>query len=370
MISTISNKKSYMSRLGDFFNWWSNELAGLLPGFIKRFFQVESYRVYLNPASGKISLVDLLNEKVLEELELEPDANDMPASFKTILSRLNSNRVETQLILASQDALLLDVELPAEAESNLQNILGYEMDRQTPFKIDQVYYDYEIEKSSRNIGHILVKLVVVPREIVKHWIERVNRWGYSPAVVTVAGSESGKNLPEASVNLLPPELRSSKPQRVARLNYFLVTSALAILLAMALLLLHQQNVLIDSLKMEIELVSDDVQEVQRLRKKIDHLVFDYTRVVERKQQSLNVIEIVNDLTFLIPDHTSLQRFEVNGTRVKLQGESTNASELIGLIESSEKFRNAAFTSPVVRDAKTGRDRFQILANLASQVDES
>ena len=316
MLSFDSKSLSLISRLGGFFTWWMEQLSELVPEFIRRFFQADAYQLRLDFAHGKVSITDLQHAQQLEEASLDIQADSLSTQLSAALSRINATNLETLLILDASDALFLDVNLPAEAEPDLENILSYEMDRRTPFSIDQVYYDYKVQKVPGDVAHILVKLVVVPRELVGRSLEKVDQWGLKPGIISVAGND---------INLLPPALRSSRPQFLAKFNSLLIVTVILLLLLSAYLAMNRQDAFIEQLKQETALLNDEVREVQRLRKQIENLGKESSRIVETKQQSPHAVRILNDLSLLLPQHTWLQRFELNGSQINLQGESSNAS---------------------------------------------
>jgi len=370
MLSFNSKSPSMFAQLAILFRWWGKELATLVPTFIKKFFQVDAYQIRLNFAAEKVTLLDTSKANTLEQFRLDPHSPVLPAGLISALKKLNTTRVDTVLILDPEDVLFLDLNLPSEAESNLHNILGYEMDRQTPFTIDQVYYDYLVNKLPDDARHIQVKLAVARRELVKNWLEQIKNQGLFPAVVTVLPNIQDDNSQLSDINLLPNEMRPIRSRTVARLNYLFLVMAFIMLVVMTVTILFRQNTYIEYLSEEISSVSDEVQQVQQLRQQINNLVEHSNWILERKRQSASIIATLNDLSIMIPDTTWLNKFELHGDRLRLQGESVNASELIGLIESYANFSNATFTSPVVRDAKTGRERFQIIAKLSVQDDAS
>ncbi len=51
---------------------------------------------------------------------------------------------EVVLCLPKDKALTRALTLPLAAEENLREVLAFEMNRQTPFRADQVYYDYMV----------------------------------------------------------------------------------------------------------------------------------------------------------------------------------------------------------------------------------
>ena len=47
--------------------------------------------------------------------------------------------------------------------------------------------------------------------------------------------------------------------------------------------------------------------------------------------------------------------------MRLEGESAEASSLIGLLEGSQLLHNVSFASPITSNPRTQRDRFSLLA---------
>ena len=61
-------------------------------------------------------------------------------------------------------AIVQPVELPLVAEENLGQVLAYQMDRETPFTADRVYFDYRVVDRDRPAQLLGAELVVIPGE--------------------------------------------------------------------------------------------------------------------------------------------------------------------------------------------------------------
>jgi general secretion pathway protein L len=83
----------------------------------------------------------------------------------------------------------------------------------------------------------------------------------------------------------------------------------------------------------------------------------------RRNAGPTKISVLNELAGVIPDDTWLTRVQVDGTTVRIHGESEGASSLIGLIDQSEIFADPKFSSPVTKNPRTGNDRFVIEATI-------
>ena len=92
-------------------------------------------------------------------------------------------------------------------------------------------------------------------------------------------------------------------------------------------------------------------------------------LIEKKASDILVVEVVDQVSRILPDHTWIARLDLTGTELQIQGQSAAASSLIGLIESSAWFENARFRSPVVQITGTDYARFHLSANVVRQRNE-
>ena len=86
-------------------------------------------------------------------------------------------------------------------------------------------------------------------------------------------------------------------------------------------------------------------------------------LVEKKKNATLVIEFVDEISRILPDHTWIARLDLSGNKLQLQGQSQASSSLISIIEASPYFENVSFQSPVVQIAGTDRDRFHLSADV-------
>ncbi len=79
-----------------------------------------------------------------------------------------------------------------------------------------------------------------------------------------------------------------------------------------------------------------------------------------------VVQILNDLTGLVPDGTWLNSFEYSASRITITGNGVNVTRLINDLEASPAFESAGFSAATQRDAASGSDTFAISAGVAAQ----
>jgi type II secretory pathway pseudopilin PulG len=93
-----------------------------------------------------------------------------------------------------------------------------------------------------------------------------------------------------------------------------------------------------------------------LRQQLEQLAGDYNFALQRKYAFPSTMQVLDDLTRLLPDDTWLTQLEVKTLPkskephrdIVLRGESSNAGRLVSLLEESKLFEQAAPRSPTTK----------------------
>jgi len=280
----------------------------------------------------------------------------LPAGMQEVFASSNKQVV----CLPSEQVLVRALTLPIAAEENLREVLSFELDRQTPFTTEQACYDYIVKERNPTQGTITVELVVSPRTIVDELLETLAQTGITPDVITTLARDSEDTLP---VNLLPVAARRRSRLSVPRLNTALSAACVALLLVALLLppwLNKRQVAELELQQSAAEIVAKDGLE---LRRDVERLTAASEFLLNKKQSGVFVLQMLEEVTRVLPDDTWLTRFDVNGSELQLHGQSSSAAALIELFESSPLFHNARFRSPVVQVPRTDLERFHLSIEL-------
>jgi len=78
-----------------------------------------------------------------------------------------------------------------------------------------------------------------------------------------------------------------------------------------------------------------------------------------------VVQLLDSLAELLPDHTYLTDFRLEGQQIQIAGVSREVNSLIPVIERSGVFRDATFQAPTTRLADRPGDRFAIEMRIAA-----
>ncbi|MEN8170810.1 MAG: PilN domain-containing protein [Pseudomonadota bacterium] len=353
-----------------FLRWWREELVSLLPGELRNHLQHREHQLVVCFSEDGVQLTDCRLGQPESSVDFVLDAQGaVSQTDKERLSRLRGRGGDKVVIrLPHEHVLSLSFPLPLEAEKNLLEVLGYELGRHAPFKIEQVYFDYAVLERRSDENKIWVSVMVVPRNQVEPLITMVRAWGLIPEVLTVSEqSESqGEQCALSGFNLLPLAERDRAKGSMNMAAKVLVLSASLLMATLASYPLLLQEMRISELRAQVEAVRNEAVNVQSMQQELERVAAESAFVDEKKRQFPEVLDVLNALTEILPDDTWLERFEMKVTRIRMQGFSADASSLIELLENSPLLQNAAFDSPVVKDPKTDRFRFQIVAELTGE----
>ncbi|QIK36674.1 pilus assembly protein PilM [Caldichromatium japonicum] len=259
-------------------------------------------------------------------------------------------RIEVHL--PSESVLRRRVSFPAQVRVNLHQVLRYELDRISPFKPEDVVFDFMVLPGPRSAERIQVELALCRRDQVEAWIERLAALGAPVERIAWVGA-----WPEA--NLLPAE-RRPQARRFA-LNAATTLGSIAVLLAVAVLLspLWQRDQTIQRLDTQLKRLRAQAAEVERTRQELERVRQSSRAVIERKLQQPRLLELLRELTERLPNDTWVQNLEFGPEQIEIRGESGQASALIAILEQSPLIEGVAFGSPVTQIAQTGKERFNI-----------
>ena len=341
-----------------FWSWWISELGGMLPPGARRVLLPRAQRLFLE-LDGTAIVMSQGTAQNKEELTryLLDQADAAPLKLST-KDTMQQQARELVLCLPRDKVLTRSLTLPLEAEENLREVLSFEMDRQTPFTAEQVYYDFSVVARSAAERTLTVDLVLVTRRMLDELLARLDNCGLHPDLVSINCNERGGFAP---VNLLPVEKRQRKAITPQLVNLGLGTLALLLLVSAVSLPLMNKRHKIQALEPLLEAASAKAEVTHRLRKEVDELTANSRFLTDKKQSSLPVLEVMDELTRILPDDTWITRLDIKGSELQIQGQSSSAAALIPLIESSSILQDPRFRSPVTQIPRSNAERFHLSA---------
>jgi Tfp pilus assembly protein PilN len=142
---------------------------------------------------------------------------------------------------------------------------------------------------------------------------------------------------------------------------------MTILLLMGMLVLffplYLENERVTAIDREISARKDAVKKIESLRKDFNSLQDEFKAIADFKQGKQNTLQILKEMTVILPKSVWLTRVHINDANVAIEGYATSATDILPGIEASPYFSKVEFSSPTMRDARMNMDRFVIRMEL-------
>jgi len=248
----------------------------------------------------------------------------------------------TVLRLGEQDVLGKTVSLPLAAERELDQVLAFEMDRETPFTAEELYWNHRVEAVDRQNGRLSVRLVLVPKADLGPLLTALHQAGIQPGRAEIVdGQDAGACLPLYGDGGHAPR-RSSPLMRPA------AACCAALGLAVLVIPFVRQEIALSSLEQEIAVGRTALAEADSLRREIDRLSGSAGFGERERDKVGRSLAFLAAASGILADDTYLTAMELRQRKVTLTGRSAGAARLIGPLVADGAFRNPGFAAPVTR----------------------
>lgn len=104
---------------------------------------------------------------------------------------------------------------------------------------------------------------------------------------------------------------------------------------------------------------EDLKKADSLRKGIEALQSDIETIEKFTNDSMSTLDIMKELTTIIPSTTWLTRIRITTKTIEIEGFAENTAGLLTKLEDSKYFKNVEFSAPSYRDHATKMERFTI-----------
>ena len=339
-------------------------LPGLLPSSWRQRLGLERRRLLLCLRPSGLLLQESREGRAKQIGALRFDEAEL---FESLRRRFDQSAAEVPrwLVLDAAQVLVRPMPLPLASEAHLQGVLAHEIDRQTPFSVDQVSYEGRVIARDVVQKQLRVELVVLPKSRLEAALAQLGPLAEGLAGVDVELSD-GQRL---GVNLLPVVRRAIRNDRSYWLDIGLaVTFAVLVLLALGLALQQRKAVLLNY-QQRVSAATTEAREARQLRNQLLATTTAENFLAGRRAQQPTSLELLNDVSHRLPDSTWLEKISVNDGNMVLIGQSQQASALVGLLQGSTLIVTPALTGSVQTDPRTGRERFTMTAKIAGMTKE-
>lgn len=338
-----------LAKLALFFSWWKRQLYTFVP---------ESWR---NGLSQHHASLYVYMDDSAHRLVLQGDAGDTEIDNEQQLAELD--RAATPVVVNIERTMLLvkTFQMPAATEENLQQVLEFEMDRQTPFTADQVYFAYQSARKN-STSQLDITLYLIPKSRVQQALPLVDTWGLQAMTTRVVDETH-----PLQIKMLPASYNHASIQRAKWLPVTISAMLLILLFVVPIFYLQHQ---LDGLQQQLHSIQTTSSDAQKIQQDLDNHLNRLDFLRKKYQASPRVLVLLNEISQLVPDSSWITRLEVRRDTIYLQGTSAKAAGLIEVLENSPYFSNARFESPVTNDRSGQFETFKLALDIVPQGDAS
>jgi general secretion pathway protein L len=342
--------------LREFFAWWCAQLADLLPQGLRQFALGSGEAMVITPVGPLRQAVEAVAVAVRRSGKESPLGHfALGAIGMADLPRMAGKL--TVLRLGEADVLGKTVTLPLAAERELDQALVFEMDRETPFTAEELYWNHRVVAADRQNGRLSVRLSLVPKTNLDPLLTDLAAVGIRPRRAEIAdGPDKGAHLPlngDGSRTRHAPH----------RLLWPAAAGCAALALAAVVTPFLRQELTLASLDKEIGTAKASAAEADGLRQEIDRLSGSAGFIESERDKAGRPLAVLAAATRVLPDDTYLTEMELRQRKLTLSGRSAGAARLIGAVAADPEFRNPGFSAPVTRLEALRAELFTINAEV-------
>lgn len=264
------------------------------------------------------------------------------------------------LIVPHAQVLVRRLVMPAAAAADPRRVAGYEIDRQTPFKADQVEYDVRESPGAAPHGQVALDLVAVPKATLEPMLARCASLGVRPDAVAVATGDGVL----AGIDLLPRDRRPRRADRRGRANWLLGAACVLLAVVVLLLWLDNRRAALVRMQAEVDAMRAQASQSEQLRGQLTGAIAASKFLVKRKADHPTALAVLDDLTRRLPDSAWLFALTMDDSGgLDIRGEAAKAAALVDTLGISRVLQEPKLQGVIQPDPATGKERFEMVARV-------
>jgi general secretion pathway protein L len=257
------------------------------------------------------------------------------------------------ITVPSTRAMVRVLSLPRAALTRLDDVLALDLERATPFKRGDVFSAAHLIATSDRV--VEIAHVAIKRAPLDPLFDAATRATLPVKAVRLADG------PYARLNLLPvsSRQRSRLTRWLRAATLFIAGGLVGLGLGFGGLMLWRLQDAITIAEAEQMRLAAAVSALRRQTQDADSALLEARFARVRRLEQPLVTSLWEELSQRLPNNTWLTELRIDDATIAIEGQSTNAADLVALLSRSPSFSSATFAAPITRDPQRGTERFQI-----------
>ena len=344
-----------LERIGAVFRSAAHDLSALVPRRAREALKDKRTDIVVDMSEAAVSIARRSRagaEHAIAHFTREEIASGHASEVVAPLFNERDDKEHVIVRLSETELLRKMVVLPLAAARNLNEIVRFEIDRQSPIDPERIHFDSRVLRLDAAANKVDVEVRIFKKDAIQSAVDNCSALG-----LRVAGVEFVGGAPEEKA--FPLDAKAARHLYWQRAS----TPALSLLacgLALAVLAgceireevassdLHDR---VASARTRAHASGEILTRMADARDRVTLLV------AEKRRPSL--AQIVSDVTRLLPDGSWITQLDKNDAEIHIRGFSPNASQLVEIFERSPQFAKAHFKAPLVKSANGNLDQFDL-----------
>jgi general secretion pathway protein L len=351
------------SPLPGFLRWWGGELAALLPVRLRAWLQRGPDVLWLSMGPAALGVTRARTRAVLATIAADLPVEVQRANFAQACAGIDPDDRRLLLVVASDSVLQRRLVMPVAAAADPRKVVGYELDRQTPFKPDQLHYDVKVSADPAPAGHVALDLYATPRAELDPVLERLAAIGAQPDAIDVQGADGRL----ADVDLLPPGRRPRRVDKRRRWNWIMAAACVLLVVLVLSQWLDNRRAALTRMQDEVNAMRAQATQSEQLRSQLNAALAASKFLVKRKAGSPPPLAVLDELTRRLPSSAWLDAMTLDDSGgLDIKGEANKAAALVDTLSGSKVVGEPKLRGVIRPDPATGKERFELAARVRQQ----
>lgn len=357
MLPGMTDAQGWKARLAGFLGWWLGELLGLVPRRWARAIGLgrDRLRVIVGGTKAAVVLEGAGRERELGVVALgRASGDEVTLTVDDVLRDVEPGQCEALVLLQADRALRRELTIARVAEGDLRRAVEREIERYTPFKAEQVYLFFAVDRQKSDDRQLALAIAVAPRRFVDPVVDRLVAAGVPRGDVRV-----GILGIDVALGTDGRPAAGSTGDRLALPRPLGIALAAVAILALTAMIAPTLRLAIARapLAEQAQATQAEAEQVRRLLGQVEKMSEGLGAIVKAKTEAPSVVRVLDRLTALLPDDTYLDQFNVVGREIEIEGTTRTSAALVRQLESSPMFAKVTYVAPATRDPVTGAERF-------------
>src|SRR5690242_17237749 len=346
-----------------FLRWWGGELTAMLPAGLRALVRRGPDVLWLSGISGVATVRRVRGGARLAAIAPGLPVDVQREEFAQACAGIDPDDRRLLLVVPASQVLYRRLLMPAAAAADPRRVVGYELDRQTPFKPEQVYYDVRVSADAAPAGQVALDLYAAPKADIDPLLERFDMIEAHPDAVDVQAADGTL----AGIDLLPLEQRPRRVDRRRRTNLFLGLACVLLAVLVLSQWLANRRAALAEMQADVQAMRAKATQSEQLRAQLTGALAASKFLVKRKSENPSALEVLDDLTRRLPANAWLDALTLDDSGgLDIKGEAAKAAALVDTLSSSSLLQEPKLQGVIQPDPATGKERFELVARVRQQ----